>query len=206
MAQYLVGIVLATAGVFLLQLSSNLQPVAAQSGPDVVEDWRATKVLAVNTASNVGNELHRGKPVFAIGPGEWTVNYQVDGQAVYRETWSLPVLPDCYRTPASCSPGGVNAGKFLWALVCDEAVVVCPASTWRFELRNPDEIALFGGGNGRAYGQGTISGKDNRNIHNITLLGAYGWAHGRFVSGGAGGFVWAGLMLPMQWKVAGDIL
>jgi hypothetical protein len=204
--QYTLGFVLAALGVFLIYSNQNSSRISAQTAPDVVEDWRATKVLTIDTQGNVGNELGRSKRNFAIGPGEWTVSYSESGIEKYRETWTLPSMPNCYADAASCSPGGANASKFIWGLVCDTSVANCPARTWTFGLMNPDDAALFIRDNGRACGQGTISGKDDRNIHNISLMGAYGWVHGRYDVGGRGGFVWAGFLLPTEWRVSGDIL
>lgn len=204
--QYAVGLVLAASGVFLLYNSSNKSQISAQGSPDVVEDWRATKVLTINTQGNVGNELGRSKRDFAIGPGEWRVTYSENNDVKYAEDWRMPVMPNCYSDAPSCSPGGAHASKFIWGLVCDTDVASCPARTWTFGLMNPDDPALFIRDNGRAWGQGTISGKDGRNIHNLSLMGAYGWVHGRYNVGGRGGFVWAGFLLPTEWRVSGEIL
>lgn len=209
-SKFVVGLVLFGVGGFFLFTVDNKSDVAkASSGTVIKSYWEATQLLTIDTNGVLWRELGKSKRYFAIGPGEWKVVMKevqgADEVDVYEETWSLPSMPNCYQNPSSnCGPT-TGAENFLWSLGWETGRDTTPRS-WTFTLKPPGDAELFKVNNDRAFGQGSIGGADETNIHAIVTNGSYGWMHARFDEADAGGVVTAGSMIPLKWVVTGTFL
>ncbi len=182
-------------------LAMCLSPVSTEAATSIHTVWEATKLLTINVNNNPGTELGTAKKKFAIGPAEWRMTLQENGGTTYTSTWSLPVLPGCYNLYTSCTVNTQMARDFLWAVAMENDRA---HESWTFERVVPDHPDLFVENHGYAWGQGVLGGINNDNTNNISVTGAYGWAHGKYESGNGGTITKAGAMIPLHWRVEGN--
>lgn len=198
-------------GILFSANTSRTSSVARATNPDIHSDWTATKLFVIQTNTTPGVGIYTGKTEFAIGVAGWHVALKQNINGVmtdkYTEDWSLPSMPNCYADPASCSPGGTNAGSWLWSYAHENGTD-CQESTWTFNTANPTDAALYvtNPASNRAGGPGGISSTAGDDINQLFTLGAYGWVHGRVANSDRGGIVCGGSMIPLTWSVDGHLL
>lgn len=207
------GGLFAVVGILLLIFSPNGIPGSKAQTPtgSYSTDWKATKFLSIYTGGlRVNYSNTSSRKWMAIGPAEWKVDYY-DGTGpgrtlLARETWTTKT-PDCYRTD-NCRPNGSNAGAFIYGIVSENDMGSYKNMTIEKKDWNDPLLWDVTSVNPRFQGPSAV-GETNQsdNIEGFYVPGAYGWFAGTVTecNGCRSYTTAAGVMIPAQWTVTGEL-